>query len=490
MSGNNQLAEAVREAANDGDAVGPSQLIAFVAGLENPVQALMDWDLANQLFAAFNAEYGFISHARFAQTPIQTSDMVRYTGLLRWLIRGLRQWRRAHDNELRTVVPIVVAAQACDFDKNLWQLLPDEIGANADLVDYFKGVVAHTAVTIGLLASARPWEVETLAKFHEADAKGDWVGIMGGWTHLGEFPFLASTLQTQAAHFLYRYATNDLVQAISNVRRIVPAMQIAGAFGIDQRLTLALASENPYLQLAVAYRTVTTPRNPRGRSEGLEAQDQQRLSDLLIKVANDGARWQAWMQIFNTYPVRFPMLQGPLGAALAKAPDSALEPYVKAIWLYPKQAQGDPGRLCVADCLMEFRATATAERRKALWTVAHSHWLEWNFNEHDPNQHMMWVGWCDLDFALVSYACECMSSSEREDMIQAIGRDLQSFDKRWYASYTDVISAWNRLLSHLQPYARASRLPPKDDDWLTDNQVCYPFDPATDKYTVLKYRIV
>jgi len=490
MSGKNQLAEAVQEAANDGDAVAPAQLIALIAGLENPVQALMNWDQANQLFAAFNADFGFINHARFARTPIQPSDMVRYAALLRWLIRELRQWRRAVDNESRAVVAIVVAAQACDFDKSLWQLLPDEIGANADLVDYFKGIVAHSAVKIDPLTSAPPWEVEALAKFNEADAKGDWVGIMGGWTRLREMPFLANTLQTQATRFLYRYAMNDLVQGVSNVRQIAPAMQIAGAFGIDQRLSLAVASDNPYLQLAVAYRTVTEPRNPRDRSDGLTAQDQRLLSDLLIKVANEGARWQAWMQIFNTYPVRFPLLQVPLGAALAKAPDSAIEPYVNSIWLYPKQAQPYSGRRCVADCLMEFRARATAERRKLFWTAAHVRWLEWNFNERDSNQHMFWVAWCDLDFALVGYACECMNDTERQDMIQSIGRELQTFDKRWYASYTDIISTWNRLLSRLQPYARASRLPAEGEDWFTDNQVCYPFNPTSDKYPVLKYQVV
>src|SRR5580658_7919661 len=134
MSGNDQLAEAVREAANQGEAVAPSQLIALLAGLENPVQALMDWDQANQLFAALNTEFGFINHARFARTPIQPSDMSRYAALLRWLMRELRQWRRAQDRESRAVVAMVVVAQVSDFDGSLWHLFPDDIAANADLV--------------------------------------------------------------------------------------------------------------------------------------------------------------------------------------------------------------------------------------------------------------------------------------------------------------------------------------------------------------------
>ncbi len=489
MSGDDQLAEAVHEAANDGAPLAPSQLMTFIAGLEEPVRALMDWDQGNQLFAAFESEFGFINRARFSQRPIETADMPRYAALLRWLIRELRYWRRALDRDCRTIVAVVIVAQACDFDSGLWPLFPDDIGANADLIDYFKDAIAHSSVPIGPAISAHPWEVEALERFSEADVNGDWIGIMNGWTRLREVPFFANTLRTQAARFLCRYAMNGLLQAVANLHQTALAMQIAGAFRIEIRLRLGLATENPYVQLACAYRSVTEPPNPRDRSQSLTASEQQLLSDLFLKVANDAPRWQAWMQIFNTYPVRFPSLQVPLGTAMARVPDSAIEPYVKSIWLYPKQAQQDPGRRCVTACLRAFRASAVAERRKAVWTAAHARWLQWNFNDADPNQHLIWIGWCDLDFALVGHAYECMSGSERDATIQAIGRDLLTVDERWYVSVTDIHSAWNRLLSRLQPYARASRLPIEGEDWLTENQVCYPFDPATDKYTVLKFSI-
>lgn len=132
------------------------------------------------------------------------------------------------------------------------------------------------------------------------------------------------------------------------------------------------------------------------------------------------------------------------------------------------------------DCLTEFRTKAPVERRKALWTAAHVRWLAWNFNAADPNQHMFWIGRCDLDFALVGYALECMSSAEREGAIQTIGKELLALDQKWYASQTDIITAWNRVLSRLQPYAWASTLSPDGSEWLADNTVCYPFDPQSD----------
>jgi hypothetical protein len=97
---------------------------------------------------------------------------------------------------------------------------------------------------------------------------------------------------------------NVLVQALANLMRIAPAMQIAGAFSVEERLKVAGFAASPHFEFAAAYKTVTERRNPRDRSERLTASEQHLLSDLLIKVASDGPRWRAWMQVFNTYPGR------------------------------------------------------------------------------------------------------------------------------------------------------------------------------------------
>jgi hypothetical protein len=487
---NDQLADAVREAVRDGEIVAPSNLIALINSVENPIKALADWDQANELFAAFNNQFGFINRARFANTPFQAEDLARYASLLRWHIRELRQWSRAEDTDCRALVAALVAAQVFDSNNELWQRLPDDIGNNLDLIEYLKGLVAHFTANIDLERGfARRAEAEAQAKFKQADEDGDWIGIAEGWTQLRDLPFLADTLQTQSARFLYRYSANGLVQALANLHQTAVAMQIAGALAIEHRVRLALASDNPYLQLSSTFRAVTEPRNLRNRTSHLVPNEQHLLSELLLKVGNDGPRWQAWMQIFNKYPVRFPLLQAPLGIALAKAPDAAIDAYVNAIWLYGKRAQPDPGRRCVADCLRAFRANATIERRKALWTSAHSRWRAWNFSEPDPNQHMFWISWCDLDYALVGYACECMDGTARNNAVHAIRKELEILDNRWHASLTDIITNWNRLLSRLQPYAYASTLAESGDDWLTETQTCLPFDPSTDNYRAMKYRV-
>jgi len=483
-----QLAEAVQEAETDGNVGAPLKFFAVIAGFEDPINALIDWDRANELFAAFDNEFGFINRARSTKLPMQATELSQYTSLIRWLIRELRQWRTPADDASARLVAALVAAQVCDSENGLWALLPDDIGDNSELIERLKGLVAAFAVEFPALGDRRMpvRTAEALAKFRQADAQGDWPAIIEGWAMFEHQPFFTNTLQTQTVRCLYRYSRDGLVQALANLRQTVIAMQITAALSAEQRLRLALATTNPYVQLASAYQTASAPRI----SQNLTSADEQLLSALLLKVAADNPRWAAWMKIFNTYPIRFPRLQAPLGLALAKVPDEAIESYVQSIWLYVKPAKPDPGRQCVAECLRVFRRHALQQRRQAVWAAAHNRWLAWNFGKSDPNQHMFWIGWCDLDYALVGYACECMDDAARGGAVAVIRNDLQNLDDRWHASFTDVITEWYRLLSKLQPYAYALIVAHGSDDWLAEKQACWPFDPSKEKYLTIKYRVM
>ncbi len=274
---------------------------------------------------------------------------------------------------------------------------------------------------------------------------------------------------------LYRYWGDRLVQGLANLHQTPVAMQVVDVLTVEQRLRLSLVSDNPYVQLASTYQTLTGGRR---RPEKLCSSEQQLLSELLLKVATDDPRWAAWMQIFNTYPIRCRTLQPSLGQALAQVPDAAIGTYVNSIWLYPKQTIPDLGRQSVAECLREFRANASPERRTTLWALAHERWLNWCFNREDPNQHLFKIHWCDLDYAVVAYACECMDEAGRTAALETIRAELGTLDDAWHASFSDLITNWNRLLSRFQPYARAVSIIGSKEDWLTEERTYRPFDQS------------
>ena len=257
---------------------------------------------------------------------------------------------------------------------------------------------------------------------------------------------------------------------------------VAGVLTIEQRLNLAVASDNPYVELACAYRTLADWPVP----NSLPAAEQNLLTQLLLKVANDGARWLAWMRIFNAYPFKYPALQPPLAAALAAGPEAALDAYINSILL----VKMEPGRQSVATCLREFRAKASTERRAALWTLAYQRWRAWDFAASDPNQHLMAIARSELDYAIVGYACECMDEAQRRKAVQETAGRVFALDDDWHASFTDMLTSWNRLLSQFQPYARAIRVAGTGVDWLCEIEETYwPFDQAQHSYLMMKYRV-
>jgi hypothetical protein len=494
-TGNGQLAKALRDAAQDGEVVAPSELIAAIAKLEKPLQVLQDSDEAQGVFEAFDKEFGFIrfsfmNNSAIPKTEIQPADQIRYASLLRWLIRELRTLRQADDERHDKIVAAFIVAQMCDSNSGLWDLLPNEIGENVDLLDYLKGLIASFAIAFNARPGAQVpiWEGEAVEAFKRADTEGDWAAVIWGWEQFRYQLFFANTLQMQSVRLLYRYSFARLIEGSSNLRQTPVAMQLAGVLTVEQRLRLAIGSDNPHVQIAAMYRTLTDDRRPQSFTDS----NSTLLIELLLKVANDTSRWAAWMKIFAGYPA----INSPLGQALAKVPDSAIDGYINSIRLYPKLIQPlqpalapDTGRRSVAECLQEFRANATPDRRKALWTCAHGRWLQWDFNLADSNQHLTAISRSDLDYALVGYASECMDETEREAALNSILAKVQTLEHHWHASLTDILSGWYRLLSQFQPYGHACNIVANGEDWLAEVRVYFPFEPSQNRYLMMMYNM-
>jgi hypothetical protein len=486
-AGNDQLARAVEEAAQEGGIAGPTGLLTLISKLEDPIQALLNNDRANELFGAFDAEFRFLRFSFLPGLPISTTqiaaaDQRRYASLIRWLIRELTSWRTADDPLRRRLVAVFVVAQACDCDNGLWSLLPDEIGANTDLLDYLTGLIASFGVTFGRPAEAPIWETEAVSEFEKADAQGDWVSVIRAWPQFRNQLFFVNVLQIQAVRPLYRYRVARLVEGVANLRQTLIAMQLAVVLNIEQRLRLATATENPRIQIAIIYRTLTDDR----RSKALTGAETDLLKGLLLKIAGDAPRWTAFMKAFVGYAA----IQVSLGRALAEGPESVIEGYIDAIQLSPRLINFGGTRSLVAECLREFRAHASPQRCKVLWTRAYERWSNWNFNLVDSGQHHLTTIYrTDLDYAIVGYASECMDEAERQAAMNAIRAEAQLLEHRWYGSFANILDDWYRLVSKFQLYGYATYVAANGGDWLTEERIFFLFEPSQNKYILMMYNM-
>jgi hypothetical protein len=479
------IVQITAEADQPGDSAEPKALIAALANEDTPINALSDMERGHQFFELFYSEFPFVRDSRFTNRSLRPEERAQWQGLIRWIIQELRAWRLSDDPRCGKLVAIFIAIDASDWTNTIWAKLPDDIGKNNELAEILKKLIASFAVTFTSRGGVEPiWEREAVDAFVQADTQGDWAVIGEKWKLFGRTAF-PGVFQTHAVRCLFRYRLNNLVEGLAGLRQTAVSMQVADVLKTEQLLTLAVASENPYVQFGCAYQAISgSPRPP-----ALNAGEEQLMTQLLLKVVKDETRWAAWMKAFNAYPVRYPALQAALGHTLASASATAIDAYVNSLAIYPKPAKPDENRRLVATCLQAFSTVAESEKRKVLWTRAHERWTAWQFNCGKGDQHLFEINWSDLDYALVGYACECMDEAERDQVMKSILHEIQAIDNRWYPSLTDIITAWNCLLSRFQPYAYASQVVGKKEEWLSETKTYWPFVPSANVYFMMKYGI-
>jgi hypothetical protein len=257
-------------------------------------------------------------------------------------------------------------------------------------------------------------------------------------------------------------------------------MLLADALPPEFRLRVAAMSKNPHVQFCFVLSSILDcPKTAR-----LPEVAQEALTEVLRLVAAEERRWYSWMQAFNRYPVRYPALHAPLGKALASADDAAMRTYVEAIGLSAGEATG---RAQVAECLEAFRANAPLDLRQKLWKLAHERWKAWNFDADKPDRALFRIEWSELDYAIVGFAIECISELQREAMIAAVITKLSIEPDLWHASKVDMLSAWYRALSELQPYAHARHVVSAEGRWLATTRH-YELDGVNEPYYRMMFR--
>ena len=190
------------------------------------------------------------------------------------------------------------------------------------------------------------------------------------------FSFSPTSFRIQTVRLLRRYGVAHLINGVSNLHQTPVLVQIAGVLSPEQRLRLAIDSDNPHVQFAALYRTLVFDRRPQGPG----AAENEHLTSLLLKLCNDAASWAEWMKAFLGYQ----QLQIALGRALAAGPKTAIDGYINSIRLFPWLFTHHASGVLVAECLRKSNANAPCERRKLLWSRAHERWLKWNFDRSIP----------------------------------------------------------------------------------------------------------
>ena len=462
----------------DGPSISPSKLLDVIEGFDNPISAIGEWDSSNAIFGALHEEFDFMRVAGTAQNQLKAESRATWIALFRWFIHGLETWRVEADLRYHRLVALLAYAQYCNFGTEEWAELPDRIGHHNELCGTLVRLHAGFRPGFHLFEAhrARRLEREAVERLERAERDNDWLVVSESWGRFHNAMF-ANAFHIQLVRCLCRFDFEGLVDASERIDSFQTAMVVAQALSLRERFRVGVRTGNVKTRFAAVFQTFDE--HPRALNINEEAQPL--LADILRQVALDESEWKHWMSVYNRFPLRYPAMQSALGKALAFASDAAIRIYVESFHMFPG---GVNSRTHVAVCLQAFSDEASPDRRKFMWSCAHRRWSEWNFGVAD-NPHMFDITSSDLDYAIVAYCLECLNAQARIEEESALLRDLASVQDRWHSSITDCLSERNRLLSRLQPYARANAVLTGEKGYVVDQQ--YAPDFSWNRYSKMMF---
>lgn len=479
--------ELIASAMQAGASIVPQRMLDVVTKLFQPLNFLTSLEPAAEPFDVFREEYPALHLRRCGARSLSSTEMEQAVGLLRWVIQELAVWTHERDPRLVNMTSLMAVLNEFDWSDAQWALLPDttvNISLTKLLCDILRNYRCEIQCEPGYRASRTNDLIAVLTK---ADSDGDWATIAANWQQI-ETWLHGGLFLAQAVPCLARFDMNGLASAMDEVSQIQTAYLVAVSLSEADRVRLARATSS------WRYRFASVLSIAWGRNVFADLGDEVRdeLTALLEVVSQDADQWQRWMHAFNQYPIRFPALQSALGKALAQAPEHALASYVGSICLYASPLNGPrygqqsrlDGRQSVAVCLRAFREAADSDQRSRLWRLVHTRWQNWNFGLQSSECHLCDVVGSELDYAIVARAAECLDSSERDTELSLLLKRVGDIEMNWHASFSDLLTCRNALLSQMQPLLAANSA-----DWLfsTSN---IPANVAADSYTMARFGVL
>lgn len=396
---------------------------------------------------------------------LSEQDIHQVTKLLTWLIYELKNWRKADDADYSKLKTSLIILN--NFQIKLYDLLPSSVKKNTELLLELKNLVSSFNRNYSEIAQNNTpiWEQETIKEIEAVILNKDWIKFSKLWRYIECTQIDPNFFMFEMIRLLATLDFKSLCQSFHNNTDIFILMSVINinTLTADQILLLAVESSNPLVEFIAFYRVLYSITNNRNE---LNEDESNKFVNILAKVSQDEIRFSAWMAVFNEYPMRYPLLQKPLGYFLANADSESMDSYIGSISLntvsLSKIQLDNDSRDLVSICLEIFSKQASFEQRKKLWNKAFDRWSNWEFGI--KNSSLMDISFSVLDFAVVGYFIECLSEQERLEYGKTIVNEMLSISTHWYPSITNFHKRWYQLISKFQLITHAISI--KNKSWL------------------------
>ncbi len=250
----------------------------------------------------------------------------------------------------------------------------------------------------------------------------------------------------EAVSFLF-WADLDILINIFNCKSdLLSIYYLLQGLNIDEKLSVCLKLSNPFAEIECIREIITSLRDE------LSQNQTNILSECLINFSNNhNDFWSKFLSYFNLYPSRYPILQKPLGKALASMPEKCLIEYVHSMEI--NQFQNNP--IPINECVNSFINHSSEDRIKLLLNLIFQKWNDFMEMALNSSFNIFKIFFTNFFDCVVAYLSYEVKESQLIEVIEQTVKRLNSINSNWFDSKTSQTSYFYILLSKLFAYSTA-----------------------------------
>ncbi len=439
----------------------------------------------DEFYRELENQHPYIGESKFRHiniTEISGSQWGDLAKLVAWAVNQLENWTDYKEDDQLKFMLLFNVTSFLDEDGYFWEFLSmSGILVSEGLIKRLMKDLRkiESKITFPDDISIPIHEKESINQLMSAIEDKQWKVISTLWNMFNRRPLL-SVNSVQAIILLESFKKTALLNVFDVSNDIPIIMHTMYSVKRETSLFLASQTQNDYLEFCAVYSLMSN----RSSTGALNDNENKYLTSIFNKVGLDNKKFTYWMNVFNQYPVRYPIIQVALGRMLAKSTPHNFKAYLSSIASIGGSKPSDECRILTTECLKNFVTIASPEKRKEFWGIAHQAWMEWDFGEE--GKHLFEVNFSVFDFGIVGYYKECQTLEERDKLKQIILKNLQSLENHWHKSATDVSTYWYKNLSRYQVLKHADRANEDYCTWLLTDYYYTPEEFYKNRYSEMQ----
>jgi hypothetical protein len=433
---------------NTQDAYDLTQLTAIFSGVE--IHDLFnDTELINCFYDNIFELIPFVEKYKINVIPL-TEITSAEIELLKKVIKAIAvSFDNLPDDELeviRLVASIFLMVRYIKADFNVWFQLGITKPINNKLLELLTIILSSSnCISFTIDGNTRIYEKEFLTSYEEGLKEGNlnkiyqFIDALTRGISLVDKYFIE-----EAVSFLFWADLDRLIYIFNQKSDVVSIYYFLRSLSVDEKLCVCIEVSNSLAKVECIREVITPSR------EELSQEQIDLLSKCLIKLSNNSDDfWSKFLSYFNVYPSRYPLLQKPLGKALASMPDECLIEYVNSLNI--DQFISNP--VHINECLNSFVNHSSEDKSRFILHLIFQKWNDFMNKGLNSGFKIFNVFFTNFFNAVVIHVSYEIDESQLIEVVEQIVGKLNSVNSCWFDSKGTQISYFHILLSKLFVYS-------------------------------------